>query len=69
MGEVGRSLLWASWARSLEGPENEQNLPQSCSTEEGNPRGLTLQLLSGTVKNGSWRVHFLGLWPPRWSSR
>ena len=31
--------------------------------------GLTLQLLSGTVKNGSWRVHFLGLWPPRWSSR
>ena len=69
MGEVGRSLLWASWARSLEGPENEQNPPQSCSTEEGNPRGLTLQLLSGTVKNGSWRVHFLGLWPPRWSSR
>ena len=69
MGEVGRSLLWASWARSPEGPENEQNPPWRCSTEEGSPRGLTLQLLSGTVEDGSWRVQVLGLCAPRRSSQ
>ena len=41
MGEVGRSLLWASWARSPEGPENEQNPPWRCSTEEGSPSSIT----------------------------